>query len=797
MAVPLLLWAVVAIYFAVVGVIWGFIVSKRALLGGCGSGKKPAMPSLFSAKPRQDEKKQGMDGQLFCEDHEPPATENEKAKAEDLFDILERMQGNRLDEQRCNLPVSFLQNEGKATPMRRRKESPTAAEVREMLLQSGPYPMIVLPQAASIYWADGLDSDSTTETTESVASSNEKYKFEFNEVAKCYRRHFLGKEHFNFFAQDEVVGPIVLSVKTETISSQEHTRLILRTKMSTVHELVPATCLQDCPTPARTAKLLCEQITTDKFHPVLFTKGSEIICAYDEHVLVNTFKFGICYQRRGQVTEEELFGNINHSAAMEEFLQMIGQRVTLKDFKGYRGGLDTVHGQTGLESIYQTYKDREIMFHVSTLLPYGEGDPQQLQRKRHIGNDIVSIIFQETNTPFIPDMIASNFLHAYIVVQPINPNTENTKYRVAVTAREDVPFFGPTLPSPPVFEKGPEFKDWLITKLINAENACYKAERFAKLEERTRSSLLDSLYNELQSKTEEIFAQQTNANSLPKSESSSFFDSLKKVWGTRAQTMRSQSVDINLSSGTNRKSAIIDTNSNVTLLDQSSTATTLLTKKGSASKNLNSSLKRREKNLEGSASAPSSIKPVQRNSTESCSSGMTQCSYKTCGMPDTPVSSPESGHILTIKSRSCHNLKGLSPSNSTSSINSVDECNRNHCNNHHNEDSDTGMESMSSAETPNKRMSMSCSFCLEETGYSVNYDNDALLKQLENNKQEVNKLKCDKLDLIRQNVACQRDIKKLKEREGKLTSDISALNKEISRLRIVLQQRDPQVIAIV
>ena len=54
----------------------------------------------------------------------------------------------------------------------------------------------------------------------------------------------------------------------------------------------------------------------------------------------------------------------------------------------------------------------------------------QLQRKRHIGNDIVSIVFQEENTPFVPDMIASHFLHTYIVVQPIKPNAENTLYKV-------------------------------------------------------------------------------------------------------------------------------------------------------------------------------------------------------------------------------------------------------------------------------------------------------------------------------------------------------------------------------
>ena len=40
------------------------------------------------------------------------------------------------------------------------------------------------------------------------------------------------------------------------------------------------------------------------------------------------------------------------------------------------------------------------MYHVATLLPFSDTDAQQLQRKRHIGNDIVSIVFQEANTPF-------------------------------------------------------------------------------------------------------------------------------------------------------------------------------------------------------------------------------------------------------------------------------------------------------------------------------------------------------------------------------------------------------------
>ncbi|NXE71847.1 RPGP1 protein, partial [Calcarius ornatus] len=175
----------------------------------------------------------------------------------------------------------------------------------------------------------------------------------------------------------------------------------------------------------------------------------------------------------------------------------------------FRGGLDVTHGQTGSESVYCHFRDKEIMFHVSTKLPYTEGDAQQLQRKRHIGNDIVAIVFQDENTPFVPDMIASNFLHAFVVVQLEQGGAQGTLYKVSVTARDDVPFFGPPLPDPAVFRKvrargcrwgalgtpahapthprtpqGPEFQEFLLTKLINAEYACYRAEKFAKLEVR-------------------------------------------------------------------------------------------------------------------------------------------------------------------------------------------------------------------------------------------------------------------------------------------------------------------------
>ncbi|KAF1402660.1 Rap1 GTPase-activating protein 1, partial [Spheniscus humboldti] len=255
-------------------------------------------------------------------------------------------------------------------------------------------------------------------------------------------------------------------------------------------------------------QLLCEDVNVERFFPVLYPKASQLIVAFDEHVISNNFKFGVIYQKPGQTTEEEVFSNTEESLGFLEFLEFLGDKIQLQDFRGFRGGLDVTRGQTGTESVYTNFRGKEIMFHVSTKLPFTEGDSQQgldgklrnstLQRKRHIGNDIVAIIFQDESTPFVPDMIASNFLHAYVVVQLTPGTTGDTLYKVSVTARDDVPFFGPPLPNPAIFRKSAEFREFLLVKLINAEYSCYRAEKFAKLEERTRSALLESLFEELQ-----------------------------------------------------------------------------------------------------------------------------------------------------------------------------------------------------------------------------------------------------------------------------------------------------------
>ncbi|KAM4545929.1 rap1 GTPase-activating protein 2-like isoform 1-T1 [Odontesthes bonariensis] len=435
----------------------------------------------------------------------PPRTAPPTMKSAHFFDMMEKME---------QVPEVA---EMKTIPQRQKDDYIPYPRIEEVLERGGPYPQVILPQFGG-YWIEDPEAPPSPvppprgeeedggglgrREEEETAPGHYGYQLqEMNEAARAYRKHFLGREHLNFCSASSL-GNLLLSVRHEEEQEQEHLHVIIRSRMKSVYHRLSLTELPDIPSVPELAKLLCDEAAGLRFSPVLYPKASQLIVNYDEHEVNNTFKFGVVYQRFGQVSEEELFTNNEETPAFTEFLQLLGDTVELQDFKGFRGGLDVSHGQTGSQSVYTVHREQEIMFHVSTKLPFTEGDAQQLQRKRHIGNDIVAVIFQEEATPFVPDMIASNFLHAFVLVE--QSCSDGTTYKVSVTAREDVPPFGPPLPSPATFRKGPEFREFLLTKLINAELACYKSERFARLEERTRAALLDSLHDELQRRSQSM-----------------------------------------------------------------------------------------------------------------------------------------------------------------------------------------------------------------------------------------------------------------------------------------------------
>uniref|UniRef100_A0A8C1YVD2 RAP1 GTPase activating protein n=2 Tax=Cyprinus carpio TaxID=7962 RepID=A0A8C1YVD2_CYPCA len=664
-------------------------------------------------------------------------------KTTDLFEMIEKMQSNRMDEQRCTFPP----------PLKTEEDYIPYPSVHEVLGRKSPFPLILLPQFGG-YWIEGTNHElSNGIDLDQLLSPNSRFKLECNTTAKIYRKHYLGKEHFNYYTVDSALGHLVFSMKYDVIGDQEHLRLMLRTKMKTYHDVIPISCLTEFPNIVQMAKLVCEEVNVDRFFPVLYPKASRLIVTFDEHVISNNFKFGVIYQKFGQTSEEELFGNNEESPALVEFLEFLGQKIELYDFRGFRGGLDVTHGQTGSESVYHNFHNKEIMFHVSTKLPYTEGDTQQLQRKRHIGNDIVAIVFQDENTPFVPDMIASNFLHAYVVVQVENACSDNALYKVSVTARDDVPFFGPPLPNPAIFKKGPEFHEFLLTKLINAEYACYKAEKFAKLEERTRSALLETLYEELHINSQAMMGLGGEEDKLENGGGGGggFFESFKRVIRSRSQSLDTMGLNIRKYTVSNSHSGSITHNNNnhhspetpkphgISLIIPGKSPTRK--KSGPFSSRRSSAIgieniqEVREKRIAALLSEDRTVLCLSlpsvtlKNGRLIVDSSNRECSPSTQKTPDSGHASQDpksenssnqsSPEILITKNSSsmycqapsipeAHDLSRSS--SNASSFASVVEDNETEAT----EDYDTGMESLSSADTPHKRDSFTYSTWLED-----------------------------------------------------------------------------------
>lgn len=90
-------------------------------------------------------------------------------------------------------------------------------------------------------------------------------------------------------------------------------------------------------------------------------------------------KVGALLVRPGQSTEEDMLKNQHvPGGPFDQLLTLLGDRVALKGFNRFLGGLDPNNDLTGKESVYTEYEGTEIMFHVSTLLPYSNSDNQQV-----------------------------------------------------------------------------------------------------------------------------------------------------------------------------------------------------------------------------------------------------------------------------------------------------------------------------------------------------------------------------------------------------------------------------------
>ncbi|XP_016346171.1 signal-induced proliferation-associated 1-like protein 2 [Sinocyclocheilus anshuiensis] len=193
--------------------------------------------------------------------------------------------------------------------------------------------------------------------------------------ARYYHKYFYMKDHQNFFGMDERLGPVAVSFRREekegSSGSQYNYRIIFRTtelktlRGSILEESVPSAARHTTPR-GLSPKRLLEFILPDlNLHCLRLASTSpkvrDTLLKLDEQGLNFQHKVGIMYCRAGQSTEEDMYNNESAGPKFDEFLDLLGERVRLKDWEKYRAQLDTKTDSTGTHSLYTRYQDYEII----------------------------------------------------------------------------------------------------------------------------------------------------------------------------------------------------------------------------------------------------------------------------------------------------------------------------------------------------------------------------------------------------------------------------------------------------
>jgi hypothetical protein len=180
------------------------------------------------------------------------------------------------------------------------------------------------------------------------------------------------------------------------------------------------------------------------------------IVGFDRNFTVDGHKVGVIYIGENQTDEVEILSNIMGSSDYTNFLSGLGTLTKLQGANFNTQGLDRSSNIDGEYAFCWRDRVTEIVFHVTTQMPTDlERDPQCIGKKRHIGNDFVNIIFNNSGLPFRFDTFPSEFNYVNIVITPESrgsfvatrtrseDSVRNAFYKVQVMSKPGFPEISP------------------------------------------------------------------------------------------------------------------------------------------------------------------------------------------------------------------------------------------------------------------------------------------------------------------------------------------------------------------
>jgi hypothetical protein len=188
------------------------------------------------------------------------------------------------------------------------------------------------------------------------------------------------------------------------------------------------------------------------------------IRVFDRFSTVDGHKVGVIYIGEGQTQEADILANVSGSSDYVDFLNGLGTLTKLKGATFNTQGLDREYGSDGQYAFCWRDRVTEIVFHVTTQMPTDlERDPMCNNKKRHIGNDFVNIIFNDSGLPFKFDTFPSEFNFVNIVITP-ESRASFIASREKKQGEKTVPFYKVQVMSKPGF---PEISPASETKMVS------------------------------------------------------------------------------------------------------------------------------------------------------------------------------------------------------------------------------------------------------------------------------------------------------------------------------------------
>ncbi|XP_044160147.1 tuberin isoform X2 [Bufo gargarizans] len=143
----------------------------------------------------------------------------------------------------------------------------------------------------------------------------------------------------------------------------------------------------------------------------------------DQIPCYDTHKIGVLYVGEGQVgNERAILSNEHGSYRYTQFLTGLGKLIELKDTqpdKIFLGGLDGC-GDDG-QFTYCWHDDiMQVIFQITTLMPNKEIDPYRCNKKRHVGNNFVNIVYNDSGEFYKLGTLKGQFNFVDVNIQPLD-----------------------------------------------------------------------------------------------------------------------------------------------------------------------------------------------------------------------------------------------------------------------------------------------------------------------------------------------------------------------------------------